>query len=80
MGEGRNNRKRKYDRKKNGQPIVLNLSWFLFYGRILNMPRQEIIATRFSEMLDMITCLSIYNGNVEPDHSINDFDDAIQIE
>lgn len=44
------------------------------------MPRQEIIATRFSEMLDMITCLSIYNGNAEPDHSINDFDDAIQIE
>lgn len=43
----------------------MNLSWFLFYGRQMNMKRQEIIATRYGEMLDMISCLSIYNGGAE---------------
>lgn len=40
----------------------MNLSWFLFYGRYLGMGRQEILNTRYSEMLDMIACLAIYNG------------------
>lgn len=29
------------------------------------MTRQEIINTRYGEMVDLITCLSIYNGNAE---------------
>ena len=34
----------------------------LFYGRKLGMGKQEIMVTRYGEMLDMIACLSIYNG------------------
>lgn len=34
----------------------------LFYGRQLGMSRQEIMHTRYGEMLDMISCLAIYNG------------------
>ena len=29
------------------------------------MTRQEVISTRYGEMLDMIACLSIYNGGAE---------------
>lgn len=28
----------------------------------MHMQKQEIMATRVGEMLDMISCLSIYNG------------------
>ena len=42
--------------------IELNLSWFLFYGRKLNMNRREIMATKVGEMRDMIACLYIYHG------------------
>ena len=29
------------------------------------MDRQEVMTTRYGEMLDMISCLSIYNGGAE---------------
>lgn len=44
----------------------MNLAWYLFYGRKLNMGRQEILHTRYGEMLDMISCLSIYEGSAKP--------------
>ena len=40
----------------------MNRSWFLFYGRKCGMSTQEIMTTRLGEMLDMISCLSIYEG------------------
>ena len=43
----------------------MNLSWYIFYGRQLNMSRQETICTRYGEMLDMISCLSIYNRGAD---------------
>ena len=42
--------------------MSLNRAWFLFYGRILNMGKQEILHTDYAEMRDMISCFSIYNG------------------
>lgn len=42
--------------------VEMNLMWFIFYGRKMNMGRQEVMCTPFGEMLDMIACLSIYNG------------------
>jgi hypothetical protein len=38
----------------------------LFYGRMLNMSRQEIMVTRYGEMKDMITCLQIEKGELVP--------------
>ena len=32
----------------------------------MNMSRIEVLTTRYGEMLDMIDCLSIYNGAAEP--------------
>lgn len=32
---------------------------------MLNMSRQEVMSTRYGEMLDLISCLSIYNGGAE---------------
>lgn len=60
----------------------MNLTWFLFYGRMLHMSRQEIITTDYSEMVDMVTCLSIYNGVLEPSttRTIYNFDDAMMVE
>lgn len=43
----------------------MNRSWYLFYGRQMNMDRQETMNTRYGEMMDMIACLSIYNGGAE---------------
>ena len=59
----------------------MNLSWFLFYGRYLGMQKQEILNTRYSEMLDMVSCLAIYNG-ADPKKKnsvITDFDAAMQL-
>lgn len=42
--------------------IELTVSWYLFYGRKMNMNRQEILITPIGEMRDMIACLSIYHG------------------
>lgn len=38
----------------------------MFYGRRLGMARQEIMVTRYGELLDMIACLAIYEGRAEP--------------
>ena len=40
----------------------MNLTWFLFYGRMLNMSRQEILHTPYREMCDMISCFAIFRG------------------
>lgn len=44
----------------------MNLSWFLFYGRKLGMSKQEIYWTSIGEMLDMISCIAIYEGGAKP--------------
>ena len=45
------------------------------------MSRQEIMNTRYGEMLDMIACLSIYNGGAEPKlkSRVMNYDDAINL-
>lgn len=43
----------------------MNLSWYVFYGRQMNMKRQEVINTSFGEMQDMVNCLSIFNGGAD---------------
>lgn len=40
----------------------MNESWYLFYGRRLNMSRREILLTKYGEMQDMIACRAIQNG------------------
>lgn len=44
------------------------------------MGRQEIITTRLGEMLDMIACLSIYNG-AEPKEKSRplSYEEAVQL-
>ncbi|PWM13379.1 MAG: hypothetical protein DBX97_25080 [Collinsella tanakaei] len=58
----------------------MNLSWLLFYGRMLHMSKQEILRTDYAEMCDMISCLSIYNG-AEPKKKKRPmrFEDAINL-
>lgn len=46
----------------------------------MNMKRQEIIATEYDEMLDMITCLNIYNGTEIPAEKPLSFDEAMEID
>ena len=50
-------------KRKSSGKITLNLQWFLFYGRMLHMQRQEILCTTYGEMCDMISCLAVYNGS-----------------
>ncbi|MBQ6398439.1 MAG: hypothetical protein IJI06_09890 [Oscillospiraceae bacterium] len=44
------------------------------------MGRQEILATRYGEMLDLIACLSIYNG-AEPGETRRklSFDETLEV-
>lgn len=46
------------------------------------MTKAEILITRYGEMLDMITCLAIYNGNAEPKKRkhVYTFDEAINLD
>lgn len=37
----------------------------MFYGHQLHMTREETMNTRFGEMLDLVSCLAIYNGGAE---------------
>lgn len=44
------------------------------------MGRQEILDTLYGEMMDMITCLSIYEGTAVPKKErVTDFDTAIRM-
>lgn len=43
----------------------MSRSWWLFYGRKCGMSKQEIMNTCYGEMVDMISCLSIYEGGAE---------------
>ena len=38
----------------------------IFYGHMLGMTKKETLCTRHGEMLDLISCLSIYNGSAVP--------------
>lgn len=44
------------------------------------MQRQEILNTRYGEMIDMITCLAIYNGRAEekPEKKHYKFEEIIE--
>lgn len=39
--------------------------WFIFYGHMLNMTKSETDNTDVAEMVDLINCLSVYNGQAE---------------
>lgn len=44
------------------------------------MQRQEIMDTTYGEMMDMIACLSIYEGTAAPKKErVTDFDAAIRM-
>ena len=58
----------------------MSFTWLLFYGRQLGMSRDEIVITRYGEMLDMITCLAIHNGSAkEVAGRVTDYEDALKI-
>lgn len=40
-------------------------SWLIFYGHMLGMSRRETLATRYGELVDLIACLSVYNGTAK---------------
>lgn len=55
--------------------------WFVFYGHMLNMSRQETMLTRYGEFIDMISCLAVYNGGAEVDEAKNmTFDEVMAME
>lgn len=47
--------------------------WFDFYGRILNIPRNEINCMPFGELGDLIACYQILNG-AEQKQEVDDLD------
>jgi len=51
----------------------------IFYGHILNIPREEVLVTRYGEMLDMITCYSIYKGMARPKKKKFTFAEAMEL-
>lgn len=59
--------------------MTISLSWYLFYGHMLNMSRQETLITKYGEMNDLISCLAIYNGVAEEKKKIRSFEDAMML-
>ena len=47
---------------------------------MLNMTRQETLNTLYGEMLDMISCLAVYNGAAVPVKENLSFEQAIMCE
>jgi len=47
---------------------------------MMHMGRQEILTTRYGEMLDLISCLAIYNG-AEPGETRRklSFDETLEV-
>lgn len=45
------------------------------------MGRQEIMATRFGEMRDMISCLAIYNGSAvyKAVNTVTNYDESLEV-
>lgn len=45
------------------------------------MRKQEILATRYGEMVDMISCFAIYNGGAKPKKKKKkwSFDEAMEL-
>lgn len=37
----------------------------MFYGAQIGLSRQEVLNSPYGEMMDLISCLSVYNGNAE---------------
>lgn len=59
--------------------MTISLSWYLFYGHMLNMTRQETLVTKYGEMNDLISCLAIYNGSAKEKKTIKSFEDAMML-
>ena len=51
----------------------------IFYGHILNIPREEVLVTRYGEMLDMINCFAIYKGTARPKKKKFTFAEAMEL-
>lgn len=52
---------------KKRRRIALNESWYVYYGHALGMSRDETMATRYGEFMDMLACRAIDNGaDVKP--------------
>lgn len=59
--------------------------WLMFCGlHEFHMSKQEIMRTRYGEMLDLIAVLSIYNGTARPkaaekNRHITNYDEAVLV-
>lgn len=58
--------------------MTVSIPWFIFYGHMLGMSRQETLATRWGEMNDLVACLAIYNGKAKEKKKLS-FDQAIML-
>lgn len=60
--------------------MTVSLPWYIFYGHMLHMQRQETLVTRYGEMNDLISCLAIYNGAAkEKKRGHRSFEDALKL-
>ena len=69
----------KSQKKNGGRSITLNRSWFVFYGSLFGMNRQESLTYIYGEMKDLIECYAIFHG-AEPAPKEWTFDEAMALE
>ena len=50
----------------------------IFYGHKIGMTRQETLATHYGEMMDLISCLAVYNGTAK-EKTHRSFDEALEL-
>lgn len=52
----------------------MNSAWLLYYGKLLNFERKELMATPCGELYDLMACHQISNGAKEKKKDESIFD------
>ena len=57
----------------------MNEAWLYFYGKKLNMTREEIMECPWWFFQDLLACEAIYSGNAEPKKKQLTFEQAMRL-
>ena len=73
----RNRRAEGLKKKQRGRRRKLTKAWLLFYGiHEFGMTREQVLTYPYGEFIDLISCLSIYNGGAEEKNKLS-FDEVL---
>lgn len=57
----------------------MNRAWYIYYGSLFGMSRQEAMLTLYGEMRDLIDCKAIAEGRAKPKKRPMTFDEIMRL-